>query len=101
MTSRCFPHIHQECLPFPSLRGLTICEGLGNLRCRHSTILFSRDQKEERLRAAVRSGEKAGTSKSESMPASPDPSLRSIELGVHASGRVGGWRPEEENTRRP
>ena len=100
VTFRRFPHIHQGCLPFLSLRGVTICEGLRNLSCRHSTVLFSRDQREGRLRAAVRSGEKAGTSKSESMPASPGPILRSIALGMHADGRAGDRRPEEESTRK-
>lgn len=100
VTSRRFPHIHQGCLPFLSLRGVTICEGLGNLSCRHSTVLFSRDQREGRLRAAVRSGEQAGTSKSESMPVSPGPSLRSIALGMRADGRAGDRRPKEESTRK-
>ena len=48
VTSRHFPHIHQGCPPFLRLWGVTICEGLGNLSCRHSTVLFSREREESR-----------------------------------------------------
>ena len=75
-------------------------EFVGSLSSRHCTVLLSRDQKEERLRAAIRSGEKAGVFNGESMPAAQDPSLRNIMLGVHADRRMGDRMPEEENMRK-
>lgn len=57
----------------------------------------SRYQKEERSGAAVKSGEKAGTSNEESMPASQDPCPSSIMLEECADRGVDKKRPEKEN----
>lgn len=48
----------------------------------------------------MRSGEKEGMSNEESMPASPDPRLRSLMLGDYADRGVGERSPAEKNIRK-
>lgn len=75
-----------------------VFKGLGSLYARQWTILLSRYQKEERFGAAVKSGEKAGTSNKESMPAPQSPCPSSITLEECAYRVVDKRRPEKENT---
>lgn len=89
MTSGVFPLPSARAPTFSGFPGCGVFDLLGSLYARHRTFLSSRDQKEGRLRAALRSEEKAGASNGKSMPVSRDPSLRSITLGECVDRR--GW----------
>lgn len=100
MTSGVFPLPSARAPAFPEFPGSGAFDELGSLYARYQTVFSShRDQKEERLQAAVRSGKKAGASSGKSMPGSQDPSLRSVMLGESADRRVGEKKPQKTQPR--